>query len=398
MRILQICNKPPLPKIDGGCVAISHISEGFINHKDVTLLKILTVETYKHPFIIEYYPEEFIKKTNIEAVYIDTRVNFVDAYSSFITSDSYNVIRFFSPTFEKRLIEILQEQEFDIIHLESIFLTPYLHTIRRLSKAKVVLRAHNIEHLLWSQWEKEKNILKRYYLKHLFNKLRKYEKAVLNNVDAVVAISPTDEEIIKELITKPVHTTPVGVDVTQKFSNSIEPKYKVFHIGAMDWLPNEQGINWFIEKVWDKVLKRNPKMELHLAGKNMKKEDYHLPQKRIYCHGETPNANDFISMHDIMIVPLKIGSGIRIKILEAMSFGKVVVSSKVGISGINAKQNKDYLEANNSIEFAERIIEASSADVYNYIGQSAQNFVKDNYEKTTIINKLVEFYKSLLIK
>lgn len=394
MRILQLCHKPPLPKIDGGCVAISNISEGLLKREDVQL-KILTVETYKHPFIIENYPKEFTTKANIEAVYIDTKVNFIDAYSSIITSDSYNVIRFFSPAFDKKLSEILTDNEFDIIHLESLFLTPYIHTIKRLTNAKIVLRAHNIEHSLWKNREKSSNFFRKVYLNHLFKKLKKYETAILQNVDAVVAISKLDKLEIQEMVNKPIHITPVGINVlqTQQPSKNI---VKLFHIGAMDWLPNQQGIDWFIDTVWPKLIKNNKHLELHLAGKNISRNEYHLPHLNIYCHGEVENAQDFINKHDIMIVPLKIGSGIRIKILEAMSMGKVVVSSKVGINGIEAENEKDYLEANNTNEFIAQIKKATDEDIYKSISLNATNFITNNYKNETIINDLVSFYKSLL--
>jgi polysaccharide biosynthesis protein PslH len=396
MKVLQLCHKPPLPKIDGGCVAISNISEGLIKNPNIEL-KILTVETHKHPFLLENYSTEFVEKSNIEAVYIDTHVNFVDAYSSFITADSYNVIRFFSPTFDKRVAEILEQNTFDIIHLESIFLTPYLHTIRRLSKAKVVLRAHNVEHTLWEKWSANSdNIFKKIYLKYLYRKLKKYETAILNNVDAIAAISYLDAQIISSLVNKPVSIIPVGITLPKLSSETINhPKYKLYHIGAMDWQPNIEGVDWFIDEVWPFNLKAEPKMELHLAGKNIS-SDYHLPNQRIYCHGEVKDAEEFIAKQDIMIVPVKNGSGVRIKILEAMSLNKLVVSTGIGISGIPAVSGKDYLQADSPKTFAEQIIKATQPNTYTTITESARKFVEENYSKQNVTDKLVEFYKSLL--
>jgi polysaccharide biosynthesis protein PslH len=396
MKVLQLCHKPPLPKIDGGCVAISNVSEGLMHHPDIDL-KILTVETHKHPFLSENYPKDFLEKTNIEAVYIDTHINLVDAYSSFITADSYNVIRFYSPSFDKRIAEILEENTFDIIHLESIFLTPYLHTIRRLSNAKIVLRAHNVEHTLWEKWsDNSTNIFKKIYLKYLYKKLKKYETAILNNVDAIAAISQLDAEIIEKLVNKPLSVVPVGIDLPEntQTENSSE-KLKLYHIGAMDWLPNVEGVDWFIKNVWPILLKEQPNIELHLAGKNIS-SDYHMPHKRIYCHGEVKDAQEFILKQDIMIVPVKNGSGVRIKILEAMSLNKLIVSTSVGISGIPAQTNQDYLQANSAKEFAEKIMYGAKPEKYYTITKSARKFVEQNYSKTNVTEKLVDFYKALI--
>ncbi|MFM9004796.1 MAG: hypothetical protein ACKOSR_04750, partial [Flavobacteriales bacterium] len=131
MKILQLCLKPPLPARDGGCIAMNNITQGLLQagHK----VKILTIFTYKHDLSTELMPEEYIAQTDIEGVFIDTRVNAVEAFSSIMTSDSYNISRFFSTDFDIRLTKLLQKEEFDVIHLESLFMTPYIGTIKRLS-------------------------------------------------------------------------------------------------------------------------------------------------------------------------------------------------------------------------------------------------------------------------
>ena len=112
-------------------------------------VKIISISTYKHPFRKENYDPYFLSKTRFEAVYVETKVNVVDAFSSLVTSDNYNVNRFFSTDFDKALITAFSEEEFDIVHLESLFMTPYIATIRRLSNARIVLRSHNLEYIIW---------------------------------------------------------------------------------------------------------------------------------------------------------------------------------------------------------------------------------------------------------
>ena len=95
MKVLQLCNKPPQPIIDGGCIAINNIATGLL--AEGVSLKILTIATQKHPFLIDKISKEFAEKTAIEGVFVDTRINVIDAFSALVTSDSYNVNRFFSP-------------------------------------------------------------------------------------------------------------------------------------------------------------------------------------------------------------------------------------------------------------------------------------------------------------
>ena len=221
MKVLQLCNKPPFPAVDGGCIAIKNISLGLL---DANLdLNIITISTSKHPFLPENYEDDFKKKTRIQGVFVDTRINIIDAFSALVTSDSYNISRFFSPDFDRVLRECLMENEFDVVHLESLFMTPYLDTIRKYSKAKVVLRSHNLEHLIWERLANlEKKSAKRIYLKHLSKKLKKFEEKVLNEVDGIAAISFNDSIRYQSLnCNVPLITVPFGIDLK---NYPLEPK------------------------------------------------------------------------------------------------------------------------------------------------------------------------------
>ena len=147
LSILQLCNKPPYPPIDGGCIAMNTVTNGLLEAG--CSVKVLTIETTKHKLDYSLLSKEYIEKTGIESVFVDTSINMVDAFSALITSDSYNVSRFFSPDFDRKLISILKKNKYDIVHVESLFMTPYIGTIRRTSKAKIVLRSHNLEYIIW---------------------------------------------------------------------------------------------------------------------------------------------------------------------------------------------------------------------------------------------------------
>ena len=118
MKILQLCHKPPMPAVDGGCIAMNNITQGLIaaGHK----VKIITIFTHKHNFFPENLSKEYLDNTEIEGVYVDTRLNIVDAYSSIMTSDSYHVDRFFSTDFDIKLTRVLKQENFDNVHLVGI--------------------------------------------------------------------------------------------------------------------------------------------------------------------------------------------------------------------------------------------------------------------------------------
>jgi len=398
MKILQLCHKPPQPAIDGGCIAINNITKGFLENN--IKVKVLTISTVKHPFVIEKIEKNFLEKTKIESAFVDTELNVVDAFSSLITSDSYNISRFFSPDFDVLLQKTLETNEYDIIHLESLFMTPYLGTIKRCSKAKIILRSHNLEYMIWERLvNSTTNRAKKVYLKILASQLKKYESNIINQVDGIASITEEDGQKYKNLgCKKPIVSIPFGVNIAD--FNAIDLPSKtldLFHIGSMDWKPNLEGIAWFSEDVWPEIQLSFPNLKLHLAGRNMPDWLIKAKSNGIVNHGEVKTANDFINKHSIMVVPLLSAGGMRIKIIEGMALGKVVISTTIGAEGINYTNRKNILIANNVKEFITQLnwLFANEKRVFE-IGKEARFLVKLKYSNSLINRRLIEFYKEIL--
>jgi glycosyltransferase involved in cell wall biosynthesis len=397
MRILQLCNKPPLPKIDGGCIAIYNISSGLLKvNQD---LHILTISTDKHPFLQEEYPQEFLAKTKMKGVYIDTRVNIIDAFSALVTSDSYNISRFFSSDYDRILTRILTENSYDVVHLESLFMTPYISTIRRNSTAQIVLRSHNLEHLIWERLANTAgNKAKKLYLKHLASKLKKYEKRTINEVDGIAAISFEDTERFIDLKCKvPMITIPFGIDLENYplTKNKFNKTVTLFHLGAMNWAPNLEAVNWFLDQMWDKIA--DLPVKLHLGGREMPDSLRKLDSAQIKIHATVENAVDFMSQYNIMIVPLLSGSGMRVKIIEGMALGRIVITTTVGAEGIDCEDGKNILIANSPDQFYDHIKKViEDSEFAKSISINARKLVEEKYNNTQIIQQLLDFYRQLI--
>ncbi len=403
MRILQLCSKPPRPTIDGGCIAMDRFSQNILQlgHD----LKIVTIATDKHPFLPSSFSPQYKEKTQIEAVYVDTRVNAVDAFASLITQDNYNVSRFFSVDLDIKLKNILRKGAFDIVMLESLFMTPYLPSIHRFSKAKVILRSHNLEFNIWKRLARqETNKAKKIYLNYLARKLREYEIDQMNQMDGIISISPTDRDKYVNMGCKvPIVSIPtaLNLDEYKPVERNIAAATTVFHIGAMDWAPNQEGILWFLKEVWPLVLKKHPKSRLVLAGKGL---DFNQNlftglDKNVDFAGEIEHALDFIKAHDVMIVPLLSGGGIRIKILEGMAMEKLVISTKVGAEGIEAKHGKHFLLADTAQSFAENLnLALDEPELRRTIGQQARQFIEKHFSFTEVNKDLEAYYKQIVNK
>lgn len=395
MKVLQLCYKPPYPPVDGGTLAMDSITQGLMDlGHEVT---VLTVESDKHPVRHERIDEEYREKTHFQSVYIDLSIHPLEALIALLCGESYNVKRFISKDFNAKLTEILSNNHFDIVDVESIFLTPYVATLRRHSDARIVLRAHNVEHRIWRQMaEGTRNQLKRWYLKKLALALRLYELEHINDYDGVACITANDAATFRQLgCRRPIADIPFGINVNTADGIVPEP-LTLFHIGSMDWMPNQEGIRWFLDAVWPLIHSRLPQVRLHLAGRKMPDDLMALHTDGVIVAGEVPDAANFIASKQINIVPLLAGSGMRVKIIEAMSLGKTVIATTIAASGIEYTDGKNLLLADTPEQFVaqvQRCIE--HPDLCNDIGNNARKLVLEKYSNQAITKRLLDFYNKL---
>ena len=392
MKVLQLCNKPPFPSVDGGTLAMNSITQGLLAAD--CEVKVLTVETDKHPARLEQLPDDYRRQTGIEAVYVDLRVKPLEAAVAMLCGESYHVKRYISSAFAAKLKEVLQREQFDVVHVESIFLTPYVPLIRKYSQAKVILRAHNVEHLIWKRVaQSTRHGFKRWYLRHLSLTLRAYELEHLADYDGIVCITRNDADYFRANgCRRPVTHIPFGVEPVELNGVPVEPD-SLFHIGAMDWMPNRESIEWLLSEVWPVVHREVPQARLYLAGRKMSDRLMKARIEGVTVVGEVPDATYFIGSKQINVVPLLSGSGIRVKIIEAMSLGKAVVTTTVGAQGIDYTDGVNILIANSPDEFAAHIKHLLADDDYcRGVGEAAARLVAEQYDQRQLSRRLIDFY------
>lgn len=398
MKILFLCNKSPYPPKEGGPMAMNANIEGLLNagHK----VKVIALNTNKYFIREEEIPEDYKRKTGIEFIYNNLSVNPVDAFFNLFSKKSYHVERFFTKKFEQRIIEVLKKEKYDIVQLEMLYMTPYINVIRKYSDAKIVLRSHNIEHLIWERiTSATKNRLKKIYLAHLTQKLKNYELTTMNDFDGIVTISNKDAGYFKKagcLI--PISDVAFGVDVDKYIISETDYEFpSLFHLGSMNWMPNEEGIKWFLQNTWKIIQKRFPDLKFYLAGRMMPEWLKNLQIPNVEVLGEVDDAREFINSKAVMIVPLFSGSGIRIKIIEGMALGKAIISTAIGAEGIDYKNGENILIANTPEEFLEAVEKCSeSREFCNFIGSNARKLIEEKHNLDLITQKLEKFYKMVL--
>ncbi len=400
MKVLQICNKVPFPPKDGGSLATWNLAKGLAQQGvDLT---IAALNTSKHQINNILIPEEYNKKIRIQTIDLNTDIRPVKLIRNlFFSKLPYNLERFQTGDFAKLIVSLLSQFSWDIILLEGTTLAVYLPVIRKHTITKVVMRAHNVEHMIWKGVARfEKSPLKKKYFSIIASRMKIFETKQLSGYDALLPISEADSLIFRKFgFIGPVNITPFGIEMKESTNDKVPGlPNDLIYIGALDWLPNLDGLKWFIEKVWTSLHNKFPGLQLHIAGRNPSKEIRKMfSSAGIHFYGEVENTYDFLNKGSIMIVPLFAGSGMRVKIIEGMAAGKCLITTEQGIEGISATPGKHILVANQENEF-KKCIESILIDPEkrNSLRTEGQKYIRQNFNNFVISEKLVDFFNSII--
>lgn len=398
MRILQLCNKFPYPLKDGAAIAITYLAKAFaaLGH-EVTLL---SMNTSKHWFDVATLPSDFNHYEAVHTVFVDNHIRPWPALRSLVQGGSYHVERFENQDFAAKLQALLEGEQYDVVQLESLYMAPYIPIIRQYSGALVVLRAHNVEHEIWERVAANSGWGQRWYLQQITPRLKQYEIDRLNDYDLVAAISARDVEHFQRLgLVKETIVTPIGLDCRdyRPDRQCFRKPLSLSFIGSLDWIPNQEGLKWFLDEVWlPKLAPLFPDLEFHIAGRTAPAWIKNLQMPRVFFHGEVPSAPDFLNQHAIMVVPLLSGGGMRAKILEGMAVGKVVLSTRLGMEGVDATHKEECLLADTPDEFAENIQWCiGQGRRLEAMGNRAAAFCADHFDNLQVAERLLERFRKL---
>lgn len=350
MKILYLTNKPIYPIVDGGCFAMDSFLRALLTFSEV---KNISIATHKHPFELRNYPQSIQEKTNPEGCIIETKTNVLGFLKSIVLQQSYNAIRFYNEEFLAKIKIELKTTTYNIIILESSYLLVYIDALKKIFPGKIILRAPNVEYKIWEDYALFSNSLfKKTAYSYLAKALKKFELNACAKVDTILAITENDKfQFKQDGIHVPCEVIPFGIHPEIKELPTISSN-KIFFLGAYNWKPNVDAANHLIKDLFPVLRLKYPTLELHLAGSFTPEALKSLQANNIFIHGKVDNSMEFIKNHGILVAPIFSGSGVRIKIIEALAQGIPVVASTIAMQGI---PSESVLIADNLQEFVEQI-------------------------------------------
>jgi glycosyltransferase involved in cell wall biosynthesis len=394
LKILQISQKNLSAPFDGGKIAMRAMAEGLrkAGHSvdqwvlDTPRQPILSAENTAHP-------------DTLYSGKLDTRIKAFAALKNFFFSrTSYNIQRFENKAIALEIARLIRRNRYDIVQAESIFALALIAPILDELQIPVVLRAHNAEHVIWERMAAEaSNPLVALYLRTMSKRLKNDEMRLFARVNGVVAISESDLNLFRThgYKGKAVVAGIPALRILDPIANYPTDTGQIFHLGSMDWMPNREGIEWFLDMVWPKLSAHSPNLKLSLAGKSMPESIRNRATDQIVVE-QADNAAEYMLSRGMMIVPLRSGGGIRAKIIEGLGLGRIILSTSVGAEGIPIKHGEHAFICDSADEFMETVAFLQQhPEAVEQVSKNARTFAQQNYSIEHITGPVIDLYNEL---
>ncbi|MNV37461.1 Glycosyl transferases group 1 [compost metagenome] len=291
---------------------------------------------------------------------------------NFIKQKNYNLSRFKSEKLYHTIAEKISEK-YDYIVCDSLFAAAQLSHFDQQELPPVIIRSHNVESEIWKLHATlETSVLKRFYLRKLEKTLRKEEVEILNKATALWAISEEDKAwMLQNTLQKNICLLPVSVDLSPEIRVDYSKK-SFFHLGSMDWKPNQEAVQFLARKIWSDS--RIAPLKLFIAGSKSEHFKFYNTDS-IEVLGWVNNSNEFMSQAGTLVTPILSGSGIRIKLLEAMALGIPCITTKLGAAGIDYEKAGIQI-ADSEDSFIQTILKFhENAGLRQEVGEKSRDYI-----------------------
>ncbi|QGJ69198.1 Glycosyltransferase involved in cell wall biosynthesis [Planctomycetales bacterium 10988] len=399
LRILFLQKRPLFPANTGGKIRTLNILRHLAKWHEITYL------CNEQPHEIAACDEMKSLGLDVETIpWVETPRSsgwfYVELLRNLASPYPYNVAKDFDPKLRKRAEELLKERPFDLVICD--FVQMARNAIDLPAKASLLFQ-HNVEAEIFHRHAMhDHGSLRRRYMKLQANRMSRFEGGAGRSFDRVIAVSERDAKIFQEQYGwDHIRVIDTAVDTNYfcpslDFSKSAFPndqrsentdkKQKVVFIGSMDWQPNELGVLQFIESTWPKIRQKTPDAIFQIVGRNPPWSVQQWDQTSgIEVTGTVPDVRPYLQDASMVVVPLNIGGGTRLKIFEAMAMGKAVVSTTLGAEGLPIQHGKHFLQADGSEDFSDAVISVlQQPERSETLGESARQLILEKYSAETV--------------
>lgn len=392
MNILVVSSFLPYPLFSGGHVRLYNILKNLSKTHSIYLVcEIRDHQTPRDVDEVKKICKEVYTVKRKKQWSIDTIIKTAFSPHPFL------LVGHTSSQMKKIISTLLQEKKIDIIHVETFYVFQNLPS----TEVPIVLVEHNIEYLVYKRFVETAPFIVRSLLNLDIHKLKRAEEHYWNMATEIVAVSEEERQLINK---DNISVVPNGVDV-DKFKvqssklkdDSVEKK--VLFIGDFKWIQNKKAAEWILKDIWPSFVKSSngkQQAKLWIVGRDIPDSIRNLTKdKNVIFDENAPRETEKIfEQANILISPVKVGGGTSFKILEAMASGAIVITTRLGIEGIKAFDNKEVLLAETTEDFVENLKKIlNEPKLYVSIMQNARKLIEEQYDWKNIVGKLEEVYR-----
>jgi polysaccharide biosynthesis protein PslH len=322
---------------------------------------------------------------------------------SLASTTSFERLLFSVPALQQALDRLLRAKRFDIVNLEFTFLGDC--NLRQAPPGErlpaLVVDSHNIDFDLARQYARAGGLVRRLYAGVNWRKLRREELATYRHADGVYLCSIVDQRrLLEEVPGARTLVIPNAADVEYYQPRVTDPPpdgRTVVFFGHLSYFPNIDGVSYFVREIWPRIAETHPKARLKIIGGEAARPLLELAQPGIELTGFVPDLRPHLAEATAVVVPLRLGGGTRLKIVEAMAMGKAIVSTTLGMEGIEAVPRRDLLVEDQPAAFADAVNRLlAEPSLAACIGQSARELAVQRYAWSGGAKALESFYREIL--
>jgi glycosyltransferase involved in cell wall biosynthesis len=372
-RVLYITQKPHHPMQDGGTQAIASFLLLLSKCKDIELT-YAPICTLKHPGDFSTIDDSI----QLIPLRINPKITFQVLLKSIYSP--MNVLRYTRTNIHSILQSEDSIKKFDVVICDGFYALAIIPGTWFTSK-RVIYRSHNLEYNHWEQRATSGPWYSKFFFNRMSRQMYRLEQQLVSASSHVLSISYQETQKLSLWNAKTSTHYPM-IRAKEKQSLSIPKKLSIGFVGSFEWFPNADAIRWFIQTIWPLILAEIPTVEFEIAGKGS--EAFNMPSLNIHGLGFVQSLDEFYNRQTIIISPLRFGTGLNMKILEALSYGKPIVTTAKSIQGF--EQTTPFVIANDPSTFAERVV---------YLLNNNQDIQSIELEISEYINSIFEENKLL---
>jgi polysaccharide biosynthesis protein PslH len=394
MRILFVSTNLPIPPNSGQSIrSLSIIRALATSGHELAFVSFATTNRPRDLDPLSSYCVS-IELLDREIRNLTLQPDYVQRLKSLVKFKCHSIERFRSAPMKQRIQERLARESWDLVLCDSIYALINIPE----TKVPILLNTHNVEYLILERYAYlQKDPIKKLYAIVESRLMYRAELKGCQKVVGGMVCSDSDRQIVRQLLPRlPVSVIPNVVD-----TESIKPGLRTDNVnrgpaillfqGVMDWFPNRDAVEYFARTILPRVCQEAPEVKFVVAGRNPPPEFIALfgSQSKIEFTGTVPDMRPYLEAATIVVVPLRLGGGTRIKILEACAAAKPIISTSIGAEGLDLAPGKEIILADSPVDFASHVVDLLKNPARcERLAKSARRAVEDRYSPAVLRSTL----------